>query len=83
MSKNPFTLEGFLDWVKRQPAEKEYVYFDPCNCPGAQYAQFLGLDRSIGRLENFDDLDMKINRLAHSLPRAFGALALRMEGRRI
>jgi len=38
----PYTKEHFIGWLRRQPADKTYVYGDPCNCLNAQYHREVG-----------------------------------------
>lgn len=44
--KNPLSLESLIDWLKKQPPEKEYDYWDTgFNSPGCAGCQWL---RSVG-----------------------------------
>ena len=40
---HPFSEKAFLEFVKKQPPEKKYDYFDPYYCALAQYGKSLGL----------------------------------------
>lgn len=37
------SLEGFIAWLEKQPADGEYDWINPQKCACAQYAAFLGV----------------------------------------
>lgn len=40
--KNPLSLDAFIDWLEKQPAEREYDWWCPLSCLLAQYAKHIG-----------------------------------------
>lgn len=43
MSRNVFSLESFLDFAKRKPADESYEYSHPYHCACFQYFESIGL----------------------------------------
>jgi hypothetical protein len=77
------TVRGFLDFASKQPALKEYSYFNERVCACSQYANEIGdqgawLRRSEDRRSPWHRLDGA----AFEKPRTFGALARRLEALR-
>ena len=36
---DPFSTEALVEWLRKQPADQEYAYGDPCGCLLARYLQ--------------------------------------------
>jgi hypothetical protein len=74
--QNPLTLEAFANWCKRpENRDRTYCWDHTNHCACGQYAEFLGIeDWPHHRRGGFWDT---ANRLAHSYPHTFAALAAR------
>jgi hypothetical protein len=74
------TVRGFLDFVSKQPALKEYSYFDNKACACAQYANEIGDQGEwLRRTEDLRSPWHQLDGAAVGRPRTFGALARRLE----
>ena len=41
---NPLTVESFISWLEKQPADGEYSFLNCKECAIGQYAKSVGLD---------------------------------------
>jgi hypothetical protein len=78
--RNPLTLEAFAEWCEKQPADKEYNFFDNHGCAFGQYLKALGIEhRSVGgtywRTAAGEE---RIRKALQSGDWTFGALASRL-----
>jgi len=80
----------FTDWVRKQPADKEYDYYDVKECALAQFGRSLGYPNAFGVDTHFHkNTTANVVECVHVLPRmhsniigtvphTFGALAERL-----
>ena len=86
MSKNLLTIEAFVEWCERKPADEAYVFCDWKECACGQYAALLGIDSSAWADALLDDAIhgdgrgfwATANSAAYDEPRTFSALAKRL-----
>jgi hypothetical protein len=81
------SFKTMLEWVAKQPADKEYVYTDECACACAQFAQAIGQmasweNRRPGYIPLWprESIWRRLDTVACGWPRTFGALAERLRG---
>lgn len=79
--RNPLTIEAFLEFAEKQPADGAYHYDDWELCACAQYAGTLGLvsdDWIMSAMINPEGFWITANRAAAGWPRTYQALASRL-----
>lgn len=68
------TLDDFIAWLEKQPADEVYDYTDPHHCPVAKFNQSLGREYKIPSIADTagicptNSIDIKMERLAAAIP---------------
>lgn len=82
--KDPLTLEAFMEWVDKQPAELEYNWSSFTECPIASYSRFIGMDDcswadtpSLVKMHEYNGDDSVGYKLMER-PQTYGALSQRL-----
>ena len=77
---NPLTLEAFAEWCEKQPARKQYDYWNTEDCACAQYAKSIGDDRPFHEFVCGSPFWTRANARAFYRPWSFKSLAKRLRG---
>lgn len=76
--------EQFVDWVKQQPTDEEYDYWDSRKCACGRFCESTGLDwlgdDAANNARCRIEPDLRLHLIAW--PWSFGALAQRLEATR-
>lgn len=85
--KNMLTVEAFAEWCEKQPADGEYDYAEPQDCPIAQFLRANGFPearvnsvdwRESDRTYDYHNLPRGFDDAVIESPRTFGSLAQRL-----
>lgn len=79
--KPQLSIEAFADWCEKQPAEREYDYYNWRECACAQYAATLGISAEAWinhAIDHATSMWGEANCIASEAPFTFGALSLRL-----